>query len=243
MDLTSVGNTLNHLEELIASGMRQFLLIGNALSRILKDRLYTTSGYESFERYCEARWFISRAHAYRLIEAAAVASNLSDCAVLPANERQLRPLAKLEPGEQKKAWELTLQNAPNGRCTAKQVEQAIRTLREPQLATADYSEDSVLLPMGDTEVGEQTLNASDLETPRSNNLSVLNLQSTDSDLKIKFWKSTAKRASQERDQLREKLSQLDTEKRLIQERFQKLLALVQLRAPKLLDLLHGAVAY
>lgn len=237
MHSTTEG-TLKELEEAIASGLRQFLLIGGYLSKILSGRLYIDNGYENFERYCEARWSISRAHAYRLIEAAAVATNLSTCEILPANERQLRPLAKLEPEEQKKAWELTLQNSPNGRCTAKQVEEAVRSLREPH-----PTEDSTPLPLGDIDSPEQEPSTSDCEASKARNISVLSLPSTDVDLKIKFWKSTAKRAGQERDQLREKLSQLESEKRLIQERFQKLLALVQLRAPNLLDLLHGAVAY
>lgn len=50
---------------------------------------------------------MQRAHAYRLIEAAEVRQNLSPMGdILPANERQARPLTELEPEAQRLAWEV-----------------------------------------------------------------------------------------------------------------------------------------
>jgi hypothetical protein len=48
---------------------------------------------------------MSRIHAHRMIDAAQVAENLLPTGNIPATERQLRPLASLEPEDQRTVWE------------------------------------------------------------------------------------------------------------------------------------------
>lgn len=53
------------------------------------------------QRPCLERWGIARRTAYQLIDASAVVENVRHGAqTLPSNERQARPLTKLEPEEQ-----------------------------------------------------------------------------------------------------------------------------------------------
>lgn len=96
---------LIHLETVIANQRRCFYSIGKALKEIRDDRLYRELLFDSFEAYLKNRWDMSRAHGYRLIEAARVIDNLSPIGdTLPENEAQLRPLIALKPFEQCSIW-------------------------------------------------------------------------------------------------------------------------------------------
>ena len=64
--------------------------------------------------YCRDRWGMNRAHAYRLIDAANVADNLSPEGDIPTSERQARPLARLKPEQQAEAWKEAVASAPDG---------------------------------------------------------------------------------------------------------------------------------
>lgn len=59
---------LQKCEAVIEKGLQTFIEVGNALLEIRDSRLYRQD-YGTFEDYCRKRWKISRAHAYRLIEA------------------------------------------------------------------------------------------------------------------------------------------------------------------------------
>jgi hypothetical protein len=63
--------------------------------------------HDTFEVYCRERWSMSRPKAYRLMDAAQIADNLSPMGdnPSPVNERQLRPLASLSPEDQRTVWE------------------------------------------------------------------------------------------------------------------------------------------
>jgi hypothetical protein len=96
---------LNELETLIAHNQEGFCQIGQALKEIRDGRLYKEALFETFEAYTRARWDIGRSQAYRLIKSYEVIRNLSPIGdKLPVNESQVRPLAELEPCEQRKAW-------------------------------------------------------------------------------------------------------------------------------------------
>lgn len=70
--------------------------VGNALLAIRDGKLYKEAGYTSFEKYCQERWGWSRATAYRSIDSARVAAELSPTGDNPiATERQARELAPL----------------------------------------------------------------------------------------------------------------------------------------------------
>ena len=100
---------LTHLENLIARNQCHFHKIGKALKEIRDSRLYKLILFETFEAYTKARWDMGKSNAYRLIQAYQVVNNLSPIGdILPGNESQVRPLVKLNPFEQRKAWKTFL---------------------------------------------------------------------------------------------------------------------------------------
>lgn len=75
--------------------------------------------YRTFEQYCKGVWDFQRAHVYRLIDSAKVVEVLSPIGIQkPENERQTRPLSKLEPERQREVWQKAVETAPNGKVTA-----------------------------------------------------------------------------------------------------------------------------
>jgi len=96
---------LSKLEAVIGKYRQDFVAVGKALSEIRDARLYQKLSFKTFERYVNARWDMSKSQAYRLIEAFEVLENLSPIGdVLPKNEAQARPLTRLDPDSQRKAW-------------------------------------------------------------------------------------------------------------------------------------------
>jgi len=96
---------LIHLENIIAHNQCHFHKIGKALKEIRDSRLYKLILFETFEAYTKTRWDLGKSHVYRLIQAYQVVNNLSPIGdILPENEYQVRPLVKLDPFEQRKAW-------------------------------------------------------------------------------------------------------------------------------------------
>jgi hypothetical protein len=103
MDLSD--RRLAQLEAVIKQYRQDFYCVGKALKEIRDGRHYHRLCYKSFESYVRLRWDMGRSHAYRLIEAAAVINNLSPIGeVLPKNEAQARPLAKLDAFSQRRVW-------------------------------------------------------------------------------------------------------------------------------------------
>jgi hypothetical protein len=96
---------LARLESLISRNQEHFCETGRALKEIRDNRLYKLALFDTFDAYTRARWDISRAHAYRLINYCEVIRNLSPIGdILPANESQVRHLAPLRPMEQRRIW-------------------------------------------------------------------------------------------------------------------------------------------
>lgn len=106
---------LAKLEELVTTGISAFVTAGKALARIKEKQLYRET-HDTFEAYVGSRWSMTRQHAARLIEAAEVVRNLSPVGseVVPASERQARPLAGLTPEKQREAWVEVVEGAPVG---------------------------------------------------------------------------------------------------------------------------------
>lgn len=89
---------------------------------------------------------MSKMHAYRLMDssgvvdtikgdqeitAANVVAKIADMkshpmGYSPANERQVRPLARLEPEQQKEAWQRAVETAPDGKVTAAHVYKIVK---------------------------------------------------------------------------------------------------------------------
>lgn len=100
---------LDHLEQIINSGLRAFVRVGEALTEIRREHYYRAE-HATFESYCRDRWEMSGTQAYRLIDAAAVvaiiASPNGEKIPPPVNEAQARALAplKAEPEAVRRVW-------------------------------------------------------------------------------------------------------------------------------------------
>lgn len=131
---------LAELETIIERGLATFIDVGNALLAIRDARLYRQT-HGTFEDYCRERWGMSRIRAHQLIEAAEVSTNLLTMVNTPVNERQIRPLAKLEPEQQREAWQRVIDTAPNGRVTAAHVQAVVDDMTADDGAAEDDGED------------------------------------------------------------------------------------------------------
>lgn len=107
---------LPELEAVIQRGldaMQAFAAAGNALAEI-RDQKFYTPGYASFDAYLQGRWAMSKSHAYRLIEAAGVLSDvlMSHTWDATPNLRQAGALAPVPPPLRAEAWQTALDTAP-----------------------------------------------------------------------------------------------------------------------------------
>jgi hypothetical protein len=107
--LTAVEATdLHDLEQTIEKGLAGFIEVGRALKSICDGKLYREK-FGTFEEYLKERWGLSRAHAYRQIEASAVVNALSPTGDTPAptSERVARELAphKDDPEKLRQTWD------------------------------------------------------------------------------------------------------------------------------------------
>lgn len=129
-------------EAIIERGKQSFIEVGLALCGIRDDRSYRPT-HGTFEAYCRERWGWERRHAYRLIDAATAAENVSNWTQKkPATESQARPLAKLEPAQQMEAWGMATESAhAKGKAvTAKDVEDAVKEVKKPARETLARAE-------------------------------------------------------------------------------------------------------
>lgn len=132
-------NRLSHLETVIARNQGHFCDIGRALNEIRKNRLYKLALFETFEAYTRARWDMGRAYAYRLIKSYEVVCNLSPIGdILPANECQVRPLARLELIEQRQVWQAFLNSGMD--ITALNIKKFIGTRTLDKKAPVDLTD-------------------------------------------------------------------------------------------------------
>ncbi|MHC5762546.1 hypothetical protein [Nostoc sp.] len=125
-----------HLEQKIE---RAFYEAGKALMELCDRKLYRST-HGTFEEYCRDRFGYSRRQPYLLMEAAVVFDNLTaKCDpldhILPTNERQVRPMTKLEPHQQQQVWQLSVQEAsgkvPTGRIVKDVVQRIMETTQVP----------------------------------------------------------------------------------------------------------------
>ena len=97
---------LRKLEGRVRAGLQTFHAVGRALAEISERKLYRQE-YATFGAYCRERWGFGRSHAYRLMGAAAVLSNLADVAggdIEPPRESTIRALTRLPPAAQADAY-------------------------------------------------------------------------------------------------------------------------------------------
>ena len=121
-------NNLVELEETIQKNLTAFYEVGFALMQIRDNRLYREI-YGTFEEYCKEKWDISRPRAYELMKAAEVKDNLSATADIP--ERHLRPLTRIkDPEQQREVYQKAVETAPDGKLTAKHVEETVSKMNK-----------------------------------------------------------------------------------------------------------------
>lgn len=121
---------LDKLEGIVTGGLRSFAAVGRALTLIRDKQLYRES-HDTFEAYVAAKWNMSRQHAARLMEAAEIATQIekSPTGAVPETERQVRPLAALEPEQRVAAWTEAVEASPGGKVTPAAVEAAVAKRR------------------------------------------------------------------------------------------------------------------
>jgi protein gp37 len=122
------------LNELVLTGFHAAFAAGTALAEIRKDKLWQAGGYPSWDAYCATLGEVSRAYADRLIKAAEIHAELADAApigaggqrVLPLNESQVRPLARLPDAvTRNEAWLRAVTQSRGRVPTAKTVNAAV----------------------------------------------------------------------------------------------------------------------
>jgi hypothetical protein len=136
--ITRDKKRLEELEGVIQRNLQSFYEVGRALMEIRDRELYKVKNggaYGTFEAYCRGAWDFNRAHAYRLMDSAKVIETLSPVGdISPVNERQLRPLTRLndDPEKQRVAWQRAVETAPEGKVTAAHVQKVVREMVEPE---------------------------------------------------------------------------------------------------------------
>jgi hypothetical protein len=95
---------LADLEHVVEHGQRSFVEVAKALREIRDERLYGAE-FGTFDAYCRSRFGMTRRALDYTLAAAAVVDNVRTIVLtVPSSESVVRPLAKLEPDEQRKVW-------------------------------------------------------------------------------------------------------------------------------------------
>ncbi|BBD70712.1 hypothetical protein NIES4072_70790 [Nostoc commune NIES-4072] len=120
-----------HLERRVE---RAFFEAGKALTELRDRRLYRST-HKTFEDYCRDRFAHSRRQSYLLMDAAVVFDNLMEKCdpldhILPTNERQVRPMTKLEPEQQQEVWVKAVEQAGGKVPPARIVKNVVQQIME-----------------------------------------------------------------------------------------------------------------
>ncbi len=105
---------LEHLEKVVEDNMVSWMKVGFALKEIRDRKLYRTK-YSTFEQYTKDRFDCARSTAYQYLSGISVIENVRNAdksfPVLPEKEALVRPLTRLEPNEQPRAWGMAIKRA------------------------------------------------------------------------------------------------------------------------------------
>ena len=148
---------------------KAFVEAGLALQELRDRRLYRDTHPNNFVGYCRDRFGKTKQAVNYLIAAAGIYENLATtngcrdndsqtttngcrgsetqtttngCRVLPTNERQVRPLTKLQPEKQREVWQEAVDKAGGKVPSSKIVERIVQGLKEKptRIAPADFCE-------------------------------------------------------------------------------------------------------
>ncbi|MHC5722956.1 MAG: hypothetical protein ACYTXY_02170 [Nostoc sp.] len=118
---------------------RAFFEAGKALTELRDRRLYRST-HKTFEDYCRDRFGHSRRQSYLLMDSAVFFDNLMEKCdpmdhILPTNERQVRPMTKLEPHQQQEVWVKAVEQSggkvPPARIVKNVVQQIMERIKVP----------------------------------------------------------------------------------------------------------------
>jgi hypothetical protein len=150
-------NELQACEQVIEHGLQTFYEVGQALMDIRDKKLYR-GVYVNFEVYCLERWNFTGARARLFMRSAEVMDNLSKnetiVSFLPSNEAQARPLSKLEPEDQRVAWQAVVEAVGEGKITAAHVEATVKrvqNIKQGLLSLPDEYRESAAMLCGDND--------------------------------------------------------------------------------------------
>ena len=133
LELTVIEKTeLEELETIIKQSAGAFYRVGCALAKIRDSRLYRET-HDTFEAYCKDMWEMGVRHVQRLMLSAKTIDNIETRPIgrIPINEAQARPLTKLATAEsQREAWEMVVENAPEGKITARYVSKVVSKIKK-----------------------------------------------------------------------------------------------------------------
>jgi hypothetical protein len=133
---------LEELTRRILNKENTFYDVGKALREIQETGIYRNA-FSTFEQYCREKFDLNRRHAYRKIDCAKVIDNLKEMCPngtqFPKNERQTRPLTKLEPKNQVLAWKMAFYLSETGMPKARDVSKAVVSLNGEKKKETDPS--------------------------------------------------------------------------------------------------------
>jgi DNA modification methylase len=125
-------------ETTIKKGLNTFVEVGQALLEIRDKKLYRIE-YKTFEEYCQEKWQISRRRSYELINASIAIENVRLGAQMPKNEKEVRPLTRLEPEVQNAVWQETVEKHGDN-ITAKKVQEVANDWKETSKEINEYKQ-------------------------------------------------------------------------------------------------------
>lgn len=144
LTITEAKSLASH-EKTIERGIATFQEVGAALMAIRDGKLYRQS-HKTFEHYCRERWQMEKRHAYRMIDAAEVAEDVSQGTQKPTTERHARPLASVPRESRAEVWQQAVDTAPKDevgepKLTAKHVEETVQQWKSPKVETPVVDEE------------------------------------------------------------------------------------------------------
>ncbi len=149
---------LAELEPIIERHILGFKECGKALAEVSDRRLYRGT-HSTFKEWVEAKYEMTAARAYQLIEASEVIRALPpEMSTMVDNERQARELAKVEPEKRAKVIEVA---SSKGKITAKTIRQAANPDAVPPPSGSRLTCDSCGETFGDDSDAEPIYECSD----------------------------------------------------------------------------------
>ena len=116
-------------------------------------------GYSCWTECVQKEFQQAERYIFYQYKAAQIEQNINDSAKTNCTrvqlgtipEKQLRPLSKLEPQQQREAWQQAVATAPDGKVTASIVSKIVKKMTAPETAQTE----KVISPMGETEDREE----------------------------------------------------------------------------------------